>query len=57
MKLFKNNLSVVHPDALFLCSSANEDNTENDVDEMGERLALEVSSFIKDICPGNALGR
>eukprot|EP01016_Furgasonia_blochmanni_P032969 TRINITY_DN3411_c0_g2_i1.p1 TRINITY_DN3411_c0_g2~~TRINITY_DN3411_c0_g2_i1.p1 ORF type:complete len:778 (-),score=192.07 TRINITY_DN3411_c0_g2_i1:19-2352(-) len=57
MKLFKNNLSILHPDALFLCSSANEDNTEGDIGEMGERLAAEVTNFIKEICPGNALGR
>ena len=42
MRLLKNNLSVMHPDAIFLSSSANEEQTEGDIMEMGERLANEV---------------
>ena len=42
MRLLKNNLSLMHPDAIFLQSSANEDQTEGDIFEMGERLANEV---------------
>ena len=32
----------MHPDAIFLSSSANEDQTEGDILEMGERLATEI---------------
>jgi hypothetical protein len=42
MRLLKNNLSVKHPEAIFLSSNSNEDQTEGDIMEMGERLANEV---------------
>jgi len=55
MRLFKNHLQVLleHTDAepLFLCSSVNEQKkTEEDIREMGRRLAKEVASFIKQNC-------
>ena len=39
MRMLKNNLSLAHPEAVFLASTANEDQTEGDIFEMGERLA------------------
>jgi hypothetical protein len=57
MRLFKNNLALVYPDAIFLMSNANEDNTDGDMNEMGIRLSQEVVNFICDWCPGAALGR
>ena len=39
VRLLRNNLSLVHPEALFLCSCSNEDSTEGDISEMGVRLA------------------
>jgi hypothetical protein len=57
MRLMKNNLSLVYPDAVFMVSSSNEDNTDGDLNEMGIRLAQEVINFIQDWCPGAALGR
>lgn len=57
MRLMKNNIALLYPDAIFLCSQSNEDNTEGDFSEMGIRLAQEVSNFICDWCPGSALGR
>jgi len=43
MRTFKNIISLAMPDALFLCSSSNEDgNTEGSIFDMGERLANEV---------------
>ena len=39
MRLLKNNLSLVHPEALFLCSCSNEQSTEGDISGMGVRLA------------------
>jgi len=57
MRLLRNHLAVQHPEALFLCSSSNEDYTEGDISEMGVRLAQEVTLFINEWCPGSALGR
>lgn len=57
MRLMKNNLALLYPDAIFLCSNSNEDNTEGDFSEMGIRLAQEVVNYICDWCPGGALGR
>ena len=57
MKLIKNNLSMLHPEALLLCSSANEDNTENDIADMGLKLANEIQTFINETCPSNFIGR
>lgn len=37
----------MHPDAIFLSSSANEDKTEGDIMEMGENLANEVKQYIQ----------
>lgn len=53
----KNNIALLYPDAIFLCSNSNEDNTEGDLNEMGIRLAQEVVNYICDWCPGSALGR
>lgn len=57
MKLFKNYISLAHPEAMFLCSSINEDNTEGNIGEMGEKLATEIINFITENCPENTLGR
>jgi hypothetical protein len=42
MRLLKNNISALHPEAIFLSSNSNEDRTEGDIMEMGERLATEL---------------
>jgi len=42
MRLLRNNLSLLYPEALFLCSCENENKTEGDLTEMGVRLAMEV---------------
>ena len=57
MKLLKNYLNYLHPEAMFLCSSVNEDNTEGDIADMGKRLASEVATFIQDNLPLTSLGR
>mmetsp|Transcript_44972 Transcript_44972/g.104041 ORF Transcript_44972/g.104041 Transcript_44972/m.104041 type:complete len:739 (+) Transcript_44972:119-2335(+) len=57
MRLMKNNIALLYPDAIFLCANSNEDNTEGDMNEMGIRLAQEVVNYICDWCPGSALGR
>lgn len=53
MRLFKNTLSVLYPDYLFLSSIANEDNTEKDINELGKNLATEVKNFVLEWCPKN----
>lgn len=57
MKLLKNSISTVHPEAIFLLSKKNENETEGDIEEMGVRLAAEVEEFIEQYCPGSSLGR
>jgi hypothetical protein len=57
MRLFKNNLALVYPEAIFLTSVSNEENTDGDFNEMGIRLAQEVINFVCDWCPGTALGK
>ena len=48
MRLMKNNIALIHPEALFLCSNSNEESTEGDIGEMGVRLAQEVMNFITE---------
>jgi Putative serine esterase (DUF676) len=44
MRTFKNIISVALPEALFLCSTSNEEgNTEGNIYDMGYRLAEEVN--------------
>ena len=44
MRTFKNIISLALPEALFLCSQANEEGlTEGNIFEMGIRLAEEVN--------------
>lgn len=57
MKLLKNQISLVHPEGVFLCSKSNEKQTEIDIEVMGENLAKEVKEFIETYCPISALGR
>lgn len=39
MRLIKNNLYLLYPDALFLSSKANEEYTNGNIADMGRRLA------------------
>jgi hypothetical protein len=57
MRLYRNNIALLFPDAIFLCSNCNEEKTEGDIKEMGVRLAGEVANYVADWCPGSALGR
>ena len=56
LRSFKHQLALTFPEALVFLSQANETNTEGDIGQMGQRLALEVSGFINDHCP-DTLGR
>ncbi|EGR33815.1 serine esterase, putative [Ichthyophthirius multifiliis] len=57
MKLFKNYINYSYPEAMFLCSSYNEDNTEGDLEDMGKNLANEITAFVQDNCQGDNLGK
>jgi len=39
MRLLKNNIALLFPEVMFLLSSANEEHTEGDIQEMGVRLS------------------
>lgn len=57
MRLFKNQISLQHPDAVILLSQSNEEQTEGDLMEMGERLATEVKQYILSFCPISCISR
>ena len=57
MRMFKNQLALLCPDALCLLSTSNELLTEGDIREMGARLAAEVHNFIRENCADIPLGR
>ncbi len=57
LRLFKNNISYLYPDTMFLCASSNEDMTDGEIAQMGVRLANEVKNYIDEWIPGNNLGR
>ena len=57
MKLLKNQISMVHPEGIFLLSKKNEGKTEGNIEAMGKNLADEVKEFIDQYCPGTSLGR
>jgi len=57
LKMLKNYLNYMHPEAMFLCSLYNEESTEGDIEEMGKNLAKEITTFIADNCSGDNLGR
>jgi triacylglycerol esterase/lipase EstA (alpha/beta hydrolase family) len=57
MRLLKNNIALLFPEAMFLCSCENEEHTEGDILEMGVRLSQEVNTYINQYCPGCSLGR
>lgn len=48
MRLFKNNIALLYPNHLLLCSKVNEDYTDGDIGEMGKKLAIEVRNFINE---------
>ena len=57
MRIIRNNIAYVYPDAQFLCSVENENHTEGDIAEMAIKLANEVITYVKDWCPHCSLGR
>ena len=57
MKLIKNNIAHLYPEASFLCATSNEDMTDNDITDLGVRLAAEVKTHIVETFPAHSLQR
>lgn len=57
MRGLRNQIAIQHPEALFMLSTCNQDNTEEDIFVMGEKLAKEVKQHVIEFCPGNTLSR
>jgi len=57
MRCFKNIISIALPEAQFLCSAANEDDTECDIFAMGYKLSQEIQQHVRESCPGSQLAR
>lgn len=48
MRLLQIIIKSRYPQTLFLCSSANEDYTEGDIEVMGKNLAQEIISNLQE---------
>lgn len=51
MKMFKNQISLIFPEGVFLLSKSNEKQTDGDIEQMGQNLATEVKEFVEMYCP------
>jgi len=49
MNLLRNNIALTHAKALYICSCVNQDDMDIGMEEMGERLAEEVTQFISGV--------
>lgn len=56
VRTFKNNIALLYPDTMVLCSSSNEEQTDGAIHEMGIRLAGEIKNYVQEWAP-NSLGR
>jgi len=57
MQVLRNEIFLKYPDALIMCSMDNEEHTDGNIHEMGLRLANEITQYIEENCPGNAMSR
>ena len=57
LRLLKNQIALLYPTSMFLLSNVNEDRTEEDIMEMGERVAKEVKQYVIEFCPASTLRR
>ena len=48
MRLIKNNIQFLFPESHYLCSQANEGNTDCEIAEMGLRFAEEVEIYVQE---------
>eukprot|EP00347_Sterkiella_histriomuscorum_P011541 403372061 len=57
MRMFKNVISIALSEAQFLCSTANEQDTDGNILDMGYKLSQEVHQYVRESCPGHNLSR
>lgn len=57
LRLIKNTISLSFPGAICLTSNANEDNTEDSIEIMGQRLADEIVRYVEHWCGEDAVSR
>ena len=55
--LLKHAISLANPEAIILASNSNENNTEGDIFDMGEKLAAEVKAYVQEWLPREKLGK
>jgi len=48
MRIIKNEIALINPSIVFLSSISNQDDTGNDLFQMGKNLAFEVEKYIKE---------
>ena len=48
MRIIKNEIALINPSIVFLSSISNQDDTGNDLFQMGKNLASEVEKYIKE---------
>ena len=46
MRLIKNNIQFFFPECVFICSDINEDNTNQSIDILGQKFAVEVQEYL-----------
>jgi hypothetical protein len=54
LRLTRNIMTVLIPDAMIVCSISNESNTDDDIATLGQRLADEVARYVDSIHCGSA---
>jgi hypothetical protein len=47
MRMFRNYMAVLFPDFVYILPTSNENRTEEDIAEMGQRLAEEIVQYLK----------
>jgi len=58
MRLIRNTISLLYPKSVILCSTVNEERTNERLETMGENLATEVNEFIQNnVRPTSGLSR
>jgi Putative serine esterase (DUF676)/Protein FAM135 len=55
LRLIRNQVALYFSNSILMCSHFNETHTEEDISQMGQRLADETSEYIKEWCLENSL--
>ena len=57
MRVLRNHISLQNPHCVMMLSLANEEQTEGDLFEMGERLSSEVKKFVTNFAPDTCIAK